>query len=81
MSRHTDPFAGDPAGPGAVANARGGELIADSWKLKWQKEQAKSKPYAHGVVLVGEELAIVQRAGGAPRLRLPYSTSTGSRSG
>ena len=46
-----------------------------------EEEEAKSKPYAHEVVLVGEELAIVQRAGGAPRLRLPYSTSTGSRSG
>jgi len=55
MSRQTDPFAGDPAGPGVVANARRGELIADSGKLEWPKEEeAKSKPYAHEVVLVGE---------------------------
>jgi len=82
MSRQTDPFAGDPAGPGVVANARRGELIADSGKLKWPKEEeAKSKPYAHEVVLVGEELAIVQRAGGSAPTATSYSTSTGSRSG
>ena len=75
MSRQTDPFAGDPAGPGAVANAHGGELIADSWKLKCPKEEeAKSKPYAHEVVLVGEELAIV-RAGRAARRRARPTTA------
>jgi integrase len=43
-------------------------IVGDTWKLRWPKEETKNKRHEHEVVLVGEELAIVQRAWAA---RLP----------
>src|SRR5215475_3011435 len=49
---------------GRLRNARKRHvlIVGDTWKLRWPKEETKSKWHAHEVVLVGEELAIVQHA-------------------
>jgi hypothetical protein len=60
---------------GRLRNARKRHVLiaGETWKLRWPKEGTKSKKHEHVLVLVGEELAIVERAWAksASRLRLP----------